>query len=159
MKPEVDSLSLQEKIGMLVPAGEYFVGGKEAAPFLHDVSLSMDDLDDFGFSIPKINKSDAPRFRSPLEYAKFAEQVHLELLEKSEDEEIHSFWGSDFDNAIGNMVYTMCMENGLDLDADGGQAYCLKATSTEICQYNISRLDAAILRKSNHATPPTAKRN
>ncbi|GBG14325.1 UPF0061 protein [Novimethylophilus kurashikiensis] len=74
-----------------------------------------------------------------LQFAQKLETAHLELL-KADTQDI--YWGSPAEIEAGNMVHQLCIDSGIDMAQ--GEAYCMKATPEEICEYNLKRIAEAL---------------
>lgn len=131
---------LDQAPGFVVPgadgSGAHLAAMVENLGNLNHLRISPDELE--GATPAQIQQ-----FSAPLPLAAFAEQLHLALLELEDARAKfrnagHYFSGSAFEVALGNLVFTLCTENGIDLEDDNG--YCNRATEPEICKYNLGRI-------------------
>ena len=132
-------VSLSQKIAAVIAEAGKFAAG-DAVAYLGCLKANLDDLLPVGVVASVL--PEAVVFGSALELAQYAEQAHLEILQHEKSEDV---WGSEAESSLGNLVFVLCIDNGLDLEDDDG--YCNKATPEEICAYNLGRLATALSNK------------
>lgn len=136
------SRTLARRVAVILVSGPSFTRPNGSARFLFEMVQSLEELSAVGIDpkwVEQYRWGGLQIFACPLEYAKFVEETHLMLLEADTSDDL---WGSDCETAMGNLVFTLLGENGIDLE---GHAYCLKATSQEICTYNIEQMTKRLL--------------
>ena len=135
---EIPAASLAAEIAPLIMAAKNTALSTSAKAHLEEFNLCVDeDLGiDLDTAIAAATQGDAP---PPLELALQLENLHLRLLADGEKKWIKSgdIRGSASEIALGNLVAYIAIDNGVDLEDDD---YCLKATTVEIAEYNISRI-------------------
>lgn len=135
--PGLDS-QIVDRLAVILNCGRVYVKQVEGGSNSHlsELMSSTEDLLLLGIDPKSVENAASKDFASALEFAKFVAQAHLVLMQMPGNDQ---FYGSSFDTALGNIVFCLCIENGIDLEDDGG--FCNKATPDEIQRYNIGRID------------------
>lgn len=138
----IDYSDLQTRIATILQYGQEMNLEGHAAAALNELKGNRDETA-LGAAAVDANTLATPVplvfFAGPLSFARYVEETHL-MLHTGDSSEM--FYGSNFDAAMGYLVVAICEENGVNLDDDDG--YCLKATSKEICEYNLTRINAVV---------------
>ncbi len=142
---EIPAASLAAEIAPLIVAAKNAPLSDSAKSHLEEFDLCIDeDLGiDLEAAIAATTQCDA---MPPLELALQLEFLHLRLLADGDKKWIKNgdFWACQSEVALGNLVFQIAMDNGVDLEDDDALNYCLKATTVEIAEYDISRIQKHI---------------
>ncbi len=134
-------MNIRSAIDLILEHGQHYLNGSRSTQAMERLTheAKPDAFSKTSLSLESaLNHEPTVPFADVIAFTTFAERVHLQLLE---DDHTGNFYGSGLDECFGALVFSLCAENGVDLEDDNG--YCLKATPSEICIYNISRLLAA----------------
>lgn len=126
---------LAQRIAHVLSAAPAFVSDEGSRNQLEIAASSVDDLAAIG--IEHIQPAAIPG-EAPADGIALAKQINELRLDLFEVDAKNALYGSEFDTALGNLAYLLCMEGGCDLEGDSG--YCLKANDDEICRWNLLRI-------------------